>query len=91
MLKENEKTNSENKTIKAHYGIDNVGLRTIKQFCAIHPWPSELAMRAYIWRANELGLAAAFFRVRRRVLVDPEKFFILIKQVENRSKPGGKT
>ena len=88
MLMECKNVNSENITAKDCYGINNMGLRTIKQFCEIHPWPSESAMRAYIYRADELGIAGAFFRVGRRVLVDPEKFFFLIKQIENRFNKG---
>lgn len=56
-------------------------LWTIRQFCETHKWPSESAMRAYIYRADNLGLTAAFSRVGRRVLVCPNKFFSLIKKV----------
>lgn len=65
-------------------------LLTIRQFCIAYPWPSESAMRAYVYRAQVLGISDAFFRVNRRVLVDPSKFFSLIKQLESRSKQGGK-
>ncbi len=68
---------------------DMKGLLTVRQFCRRYPWPSESAMRAYVYRAEELGISDAFFRVRRRVLVDPVRFFILIKQVESRSTKGG--
>jgi hypothetical protein len=61
----------------------------IRIFCSRFPWPSEAAMRSYIYRAHELGISNAFVRVRRRVLVDPEKFFFLIKQIESRSDQGG--
>ena len=64
-------------------------LLTIRQFCVAFPWPSESAMRSYVYRSDELGIDDAFIRVRRRVLVDPAKFFSLIKQVENRSIKGG--
>lgn len=65
-------------------------LLTIRQFCIAFPWPSESAMRAYVYRAGELGISEAFVRVNRRVLVDPSKFFFLIKQVDSRSNQGGK-
>ncbi len=65
-------------------------LLTIRQFCAEHPWPSESALRAYIYRAEEMGIKEAFIRVNRRVLVEPKIFFTLIKQVENRYKQGDK-
>jgi len=55
-------------------------LMTIKGFCAQHPWPSESAMRAYIFRASELKITEAFVRVRRRVLINENKFFELIQR-----------
>ena len=63
---------------------------TIRQFCEVHRWPSESAMRAYIHRADELGISEAFSRVGRRVLVLPKKFFALIQRVNERmpSKSG---
>ena len=65
-------------------------LLTIKQFCSAFPWPSESAMRSYIYRAGELGISDAFVRVRRRVLIMPQEFFFLIKQLESRSTKGSK-
>ncbi len=64
-------------------------LLTIKQFCFAFPWPSESAMRTYVYRSNELGINEAFVRVGRRGLVDSKKFFVLIKQMESRSNQGG--
>jgi len=64
-------------------------LITLRQFCEIYLWPSESAMRSYVYRAHELNLDTAFIRVRRRVLVDPEKFFLLIEELDNRFKKGG--
>ena len=68
---------------------DSDQLLTIRQFCVAFQWPSEPAMRAYIYRAEELGISEAFVRVGRRVLVAPSKFFNLIKQIECRSNQGG--
>jgi hypothetical protein len=83
---QNENTNS----------IENVegdsmrpSLQTIKGFCSQVSWPSESAMRSYVYRAPEMGIEGAFVRVGRRVLVDGDKFFKLIQQVEDRVKPGG--
>jgi len=66
-----------------------VQLLTIKQFCSRFPWPSESAMRSYIYRAKLLGLEEAFVRLRRRVLIDANKFFELVKQLNSRSNQGG--
>jgi hypothetical protein len=62
-------------------------LLTVAQFCEAYHWPNQSAMRAYIFRAKEYGLSDAFIRVGRRVLIDPEKFFTLIKQVNANEKP----
>lgn len=56
---------------------------TVRQFCEAFPWPSESAMRAYVYRAEEIGISDAFVRVGRRVLVSPSKFFTKIEQKES--------
>lgn len=53
---------------------------TVKQFCAENPWPTESAMRSYIFRAQELQMSEAFIRVGRRVLVNVNKFFNIIQK-----------
>ncbi len=53
----------------------------ISQFCSTFSWPSESAMRGYIAKAKEYGLEECFVRIGRRVLVDPAKFFDLIRKV----------
>lgn len=53
-------------------------------------WPSLSAMRAYVHRAEELGLSEAFVRVGRRVLVDPQRFFSLIRNLEKQPSKRGK-
>lgn len=58
---------------------------TVRQFCEIFPWPSESAMRSYIFRAEMLGISDAFVRVGRRVLIIPQRFFSLITQIEKPS------
>ena len=57
-------------------------LMTLKQFCEAFQWPSESAMRAYIYRAPEFGIESAFIRVGKRVLVNPKVFFEVIKTVD---------
>jgi len=63
-------------------------LLTIKQFCLAYPWPSESAMRSYVYRAKDLGLAGAFIKFQKRVLVNPNIFFALIQKLERHSIKG---
>lgn len=65
-------------------------LLTVRQFCSLFPWPSESALRAYIFRADEVGIEDAIVRVGRRVLVNPTRFFNGIQKIEEQSKAGGK-
>lgn len=65
------------------------GLLTVRQFCSKYQWPTESGMRSYIFRAGEMGISDAFVRVKRRVLIAPSKFFLLIRQLESRSTTGG--
>ncbi len=53
---------------------------TIEQFTNEYPWPTASGMRAYIVRAEEKGLSAAFMRVGARVLVKPLRFFELLSE-----------
>jgi hypothetical protein len=71
----------EEKNKRNAIGTDDRELLTVRQFCVVYPWPTESGMRSYIYRANELGLSEAFLRVNRRILVIPQKFFSLIKEV----------
>ena len=57
-------------------------LMTIPQFCERFPWPSQSALRAYVFRASELGIERAFVRLGRRVLVDPQQFFACIRELD---------
>ena len=68
-------------------GINDTPI-TIKQFCSKFTWPSESAMRAYVFKAEDMGITPAFTRVGRRVLVLPKKFFSLIQQIDKSSKEG---
>ena len=79
---------SSNETRAQSSEMGSSRLFTIKQFCSAFPWPSEAAMRAYVYRSDELGINEAFVRVGRRVLVDSKKFFNLIKQIESRPNKG---
>lgn len=69
--------------------VQSQQLLTIKQFCSAFPWPSESAMRSYVYRAKDLGLDSAFVKFQKRVLVKPYIFFALIQQMESHSKKGG--
>lgn len=68
--------------------MDNSYL-TFKIFCSLFPWPSEAALRAYYFRAKDLGLQDAFVKCGRRVLVKPKVLFSLIDQM-GQSKQGDK-
>jgi hypothetical protein len=67
-------------------------LVTVQQFCERHPWPSEPALRAYIFRAEALGLSQAIVRVGRRILLDEQLFFSLLRNLNQVSaqKPKGR-
>lgn len=67
--------------------LDINQLMTVRQFCARYPWPSEAAMRAYILKADVLGIKGAFTRVGRRILVNPARFFELIQELNNEKSP----
>lgn len=57
---------------------------TIKQFSTQYPWPSESAMRSYVFKADLLGLQAAFLKVGRRLLVNPKRCFQVIQEVNSK-------
>lgn len=61
-----------------------MNLLTIKVFCQTYSWPSEGGMRNYIQKAKQYGLEDAFLRIGKRILVNPEKFFELIKDYGKR-------
>lgn len=82
-----EQPMQQSKEIAPH--LENDQLLTIRQFCSSFPWPSESALRAYIYRACALGLQEAFTRVGRRILINPKKFFELIKQIQSQPKQEG--
>jgi hypothetical protein len=57
---------------------------TIKQFSSQFLWPSESAMRSYVFKADLLGLQPAFLKVGRRLLVNPKKFFQMIQKINSK-------
>ena len=57
-----------------------MNLLTIKQFCEKYSWPTEKGLRGYIFRSKGTPLEQAFTRYGKRVLVDPDKFFEILKQ-----------
>ncbi len=66
--------------------MEKYSLITIKQFCQKYPWPSQAAMRGYIFREGKSRLKDAFFKIGRRVLIDENKFFEIIKTFNNEGK-----
>lgn len=54
----------------------------ISQFAQTYSWPSEAGMRMYAFKAKELGIEECFVRIGRRLLVDPAKFFDLIRKIK---------
>ncbi len=60
-------------------------LMTFNQFAETYRWPTVSAMKMYAFRAKKYGLEDCFVRVGRRILVDPAKFFDLIRKVNNGS------
>ncbi len=79
-----------NQSVLATESLPQTPLITIRQFCGTYPWPSQAALRSYVFRASYLGLDDAFIRVRRRVLVNPARFFQLIKQLQQTHNQGEK-
>ena len=57
---------------------------TIKLFCKIYPWPSESAMRSYIFRRKAYGIESCFLKFGKRILVYPETFFKMIKDIHTK-------
>lgn len=57
---------------------------TIKQFSYLFQWPSESAMRSYVFKADSLGIQSAFLKVGRRLLVNPKKFFQKIQEMNSK-------
>ena len=55
-------------------------LLTVKQFCVKFPWPTESALRSYIYRADELKMTKIFLRIGRRVLIDVNGFFDFVQK-----------
>lgn len=66
--------------------MKKIRLITVAQFGQEYPWPSESAMRSYIYRAKSMDIQDAFVKVGKRVLIDPDKFFILIKKFAETQK-----
>lgn len=63
-------------------------LLTVRQFSQSYNWPTESALRAYIFRAEQYGLREAFFRIGKRVLIDPVVFFKKIKEQSKSQSEG---
>ncbi len=63
-------------------------LLTVKQFCEEYSWPTESALRSIILAADwdENNFKESFVRVGRRVLINEELFWNIIKSNDNVKK-----
>ena len=52
---------------------------TIKQFALKNPWPNESTLRNLYYRRKDNGMAKAFIKVGKRIIVDEEVFFKILK------------
>lgn len=59
---------------------------TIKQWTFAHPWPSERALRAYIYKSGANGFDKVFIRVGKRILIDEKAFFDWVKENIQKSR-----
>lgn len=55
-------------------------LITIEDFCKKYSWPTEGALRNYITQRKKLGLSRAIFKFGKRVVIDEEEFFRLVRE-----------
>ncbi len=52
---------------------------TLKQFAEKNPWPNECTLRNLYYKRKTNGLEKAFIKVGRRIIVDEEVFFVILK------------
>ncbi len=52
---------------------------TLKQFAEKNPWPSAGTLRNLFYASKRNGLEKAFVKIGRRIIVDEEVFFQLIR------------
>jgi len=57
---------------------------TLKQFAEAHKWPTEDALRAYYFNRQTNGFGYAFIKLKRRLLVNPKRFFDLVEELGKR-------
>ncbi len=67
------------RTMKEHFTPGTHQLLTIKQFAEKNPWPKEGTLRFLYANKAANGMQKAFKRWGRRILVDEEEFFRVIK------------
>lgn len=58
---------------------DKNQLLTLKQFAEKNPWPNESTLRNLYYKRKSNGLDKSFIKVGKRIIVDEEVFFSLIK------------
>lgn len=59
---------------------------TFTQFCSYYPWPTIAGLRHLHLYRKQKGLEEAFWKVGKRVLVDVDKFWELLKEKQEEKK-----
>lgn len=52
---------------------------TLKQFAEKNPWPNESTLRNLYYKRKVNGMEMAFKKIGRRIIVDEEVFFQILK------------
>jgi hypothetical protein len=53
---------------------------TIAQFCAYYPWPTYAGMRYRFRERNTNGYASAFLRDGKRIIIDVDRFWEILRE-----------
>lgn len=59
---------------------------TITQFCSYYAWPTLAGMRARFRERNENGFKDAFLRDGRRIIIDVDKFWELLRAKQQKGE-----
>lgn len=65
--------------MKESINVNKSQFLTLEQFAQKNPWPQESTLRNLYYKRKSNGLEKAFIKVGRRIIVDEEMFFALIK------------
>lgn len=65
--------------MKESLNVNKPQMLTLKQFAEKNPWPNESTLRNLFYKRKENGLDLAFKKIGRRIIVDEEVFFQLVK------------